>query len=128
MSLLYTTHYMEEAERLCDRIVVVEHGKVSAEDTLSGLHQRASVPHKLVVELVSPSATLASAVGALAGVSSAQLNGALLEVSMTGIEVGPAVLSWLVSQGHPCSHFATDRPSLEHVFLTLTGRSLRDSQ
>jgi len=74
-ALLYTTHYMEEAERLADRIVVIDHGKVIADDTLAGLQSR---------------------VAAVAGVRATDRG-----------EGAPGV-------------------SLETVFLTLTGRSLRD--
>src|SRR5664279_2560454 len=44
-TLIYTTHYMEEAERLCDRIVIIDHGKVVADDTLQGLHKPVSYTH-----------------------------------------------------------------------------------
>src|SRR3954470_15925651 len=50
-TLVYTTHYMEEAERLCDRIVIIDHGKVIADDTLNGLHRMLPVTNVLAVEL-----------------------------------------------------------------------------
>ncbi len=50
-SILYTTHYMEEAERLCDRIVIIDHGRVVADDTLRGLYARLPSANRLVVEL-----------------------------------------------------------------------------
>jgi len=50
-TLLYTTHYMEEAERLCDRMVIIDHGKVIADDTLQGLHRLLPVANLLTVEL-----------------------------------------------------------------------------
>ena len=50
-TLLYTTHYMEEAERLCDRLVIIDHGKVIADDDLQGLHRMLPVANLLTVEL-----------------------------------------------------------------------------
>src|ERR1700677_4961365 len=50
-TLIYTTHYMEEAERLCDRIVIIDHGKVIADDTLQGLHKLLPVANVLAIEL-----------------------------------------------------------------------------
>ena len=52
-TLIYTTHYMEEAERLCDRIVIIDHGKVIADDTLPGLHRMLPVTNVLAIELES---------------------------------------------------------------------------
>ena len=51
--LLYTTHYMEEAERLCDRIVVIDQGRVVAEDTVRGLYRLLPAANRLVVELAA---------------------------------------------------------------------------
>src|SRR5207248_7919489 len=50
-TLVYTTHYMEEAERLCDRIVIIDHGKVIANDTLRGLYRSLPASNVLVIEL-----------------------------------------------------------------------------
>ena len=50
-TLLYTTHYMEEAERLCDRVIIIDHGKVVADDTLQGLYRLLPVTNLLAVEL-----------------------------------------------------------------------------
>ncbi len=50
-TIVYTTHYMEEAERLCDRIVIIDHGKVIANESLPGLYRRLPLIQKLVVEL-----------------------------------------------------------------------------
>ena len=127
VGLLYTTHYMEEAERLCDRIVIIDQGKVIASDTLRGLHKRVPTQNTLRVELEGPSADgLVAAVRGLPGVLKADCTGESLTVGLTGLDKAPAVLAWLSAQGQSYGHFVTERPSLEHVFLTLTGRSLRD--
>src|SRR5271168_522658 len=52
-TLIYTTHYMEEAERLCDRIVIIDHGKVIANDTLQGLHKLLPITNIIAIDLDS---------------------------------------------------------------------------
>ncbi len=128
-TLLYTTHYMEEAERLCDRLVIVDHGRVIADDTLQGLHKMLPVANLLQVDLradAAQSIPLAD-LRALPGVGSVEQNGTQLRIGVREIAASsPAILQWLVDHGHAFDHFASERASLESVFLTLTGRSLRD--
>ena len=126
-TLIYTTHYVEEAERLCDRIVIVDHGRVMADDTLSGLFRRLPATNRLLIHL-SGSADPSKELAAVAGVESAQLQGQRLSIWLRDLVADtPRVLDWLGSHGHRYEHVASEAPSLETVFLTLTGRSLRDS-
>jgi linearmycin/streptolysin S transport system ATP-binding protein len=129
-ALLYTTHYMEEAERLCDRIVIVDQGKVVAQDTLQGLYRSLPAANELRIELGSVLAEGAwlAEVRALAGVTSARIEGERLSVGMTSLSAcAPGVLAWLSAHGHPYHHVHSERGNLEAVFLALTGKSLRDS-
>lgn len=128
-TLVYTTHYMEEAERLCDRIVIVDHGHVVANDTLGGLHRMLPATNKLLIELVDGRVFGdVSGLRALPGVQSADLTGSRLSVWLEDLSIAtPAVLSWLLAKGYRFDRLATEAPNLETVFLTLTGRSLRDS-
>jgi ABC-2 type transport system ATP-binding protein len=128
-TLLYTTHYMEEAERLCDRVVIVDHGKVVADDTLQGLYRLLPVTNQLVVELDNARNGLPlSDLQSLPGVHSAKLDAGKLRIGLRDLSTEtPRVLEWLVEHGCPYHHVATERADLETVFLTLTGRSLRDS-
>ena len=127
-TLLYTTHYMEEAERLCDRMVIIDHGKVIADDTLQGLHRLVPVANLLDVELEDPDRRLPTEeVRALAGVVSVEAEPGTLRIGVRDLAAdSPGILQWLVDRGHPFQHVASERASLETVFLTLTGRSLRD--
>ncbi|HEX3877642.1 MAG TPA: ABC transporter ATP-binding protein [Bryobacteraceae bacterium] len=128
-TLIYTTHYMEEAERLCDRLVIIDHGKIIADDDLQGLHRMIPVANLLTVELANGSAGALSvdAVKALEGVETAELRGSTLKVGLRDLALdSPRVLQWLVERGCRFEHLASERASLESVFLTLTGRSLRD--
>jgi ABC-2 type transport system ATP-binding protein len=128
-TLVYTTHYMEEAERLCDRIVIVDHGHVIANDTLAGLYRRLPATNKLLIDLVD-GAKLSDAgpVRAVPGVQSAELAGNQLSVWLQDLsDFAPGVLGWLAAGGHRFDHVSSETPNLETVFLTLTGKSLRDS-
>jgi ABC-2 type transport system ATP-binding protein len=127
-TLLYTTHYMEEAERLCDRIIIIDHGKVIANDTLHGLHRMLPVTNVLAVELEKVDGFKSDALLTLPEVESAELREGILRVGLHSLTTGaPAVLRWLAENGHAYQHVTSERPDLETVFLTLTGRSLRDA-
>jgi len=128
-TLIYTTHYMEEAERLCDRIIIIDHGKVIADDTLHGLHKLLPVTNVLAIELDSPDGFDPNWLKALPEVESVELRDRLLRVGVHDLSSGaPAILCWLSEKGQPYQHVASERPDLETVFLTLTGRSLRDAR
>ena len=128
-TLLYTTHYMEEAERLCDRIVIIDHGKVIADDTLRGLARLMPLSNVLTIELEGGADGLAlDQLQHLGEVRSAQLHGGTLRIGVRDLAAEtPRILQWLVDGGHPYRHVMSERADLETVFLTLTGRSLRDS-
>jgi ABC-2 type transport system ATP-binding protein len=127
-SIVYTTHYMEEAERLCDRIVIVDHGRVIANDTVRGLYGLLPGSRRLSVELRGDAgAGLAEAVRALPAVASAQIIDGLLTAVLDDLAAGaPGVLSLLQQRGVAYDHVVSERGDLQTVFLTLTGRSLRD--
>ncbi|HVC20217.1 MAG TPA: ABC transporter ATP-binding protein [Vicinamibacterales bacterium] len=128
-ALLYTTHYMEEAERLCDRIVIIDHGRVVADDTLRGLYARLPSTNRLTIELDGGDRDFAvDDLRRLPGVRSAELARDVLTVGLDDVSAGaPAVLQWLSGTGRRCTHLASERGNLETVFLALTGRSLRDA-
>jgi ABC-2 type transport system ATP-binding protein len=127
-TLIYTTHYMEEAERLCDRIVIIDHGKVIANDTLQALHQLLPVTNVIAVELDLADGFKPEQMLALTGVKSAELKQNTLRVGVHDLSrEAPGVLRWLAENGHSFHHVSSEQPDLETVFLTLTGRSLRDS-
>ncbi|MBC7727785.1 MAG: hypothetical protein H7242_09240 [Microbacteriaceae bacterium] len=127
-ALLYTTHYMAEAERLCDRLVVMDHGRVVAADTLAGLYQRLPMVQVLTLTVGGPVDLLALTRDA--GAADARQQGTTLQVGLaghTGLAAPAAtVLGWLAAHGHEVSHLASARANLEDVFLALTGRQLRD--
>jgi ABC-2 type transport system ATP-binding protein len=126
---VYTTHYMEEAERLCDRIIIVDHGKVIANDSLEAV--RRLVPGVNLIEMAIENAGVDgwyAGLRLLPDVDSVELQGALLRVTMRDLtDTSPRVLEWLREHGYRYSHLASQRADLETVFLTLTGRSVRNA-
>jgi ABC-2 type transport system ATP-binding protein len=128
-TLIYTTHYMEEAERLCDRIVIIDHGRVIADDTLQGLHKLLPVTNVLAVELDHADGFHPEQMLGLPEVKSSELKQGTLRVGLHDLSRGaPGILRWLAENGHSFHHVSSEQPDLETVFLTLTGRSLRDSR
>jgi ABC-2 type transport system ATP-binding protein len=121
-TLVYTTHYMEEAERLCDRLIVIDHGEVIANDTLQGLYGMIPVTNILAFEVDE------FPLDRLPAVRSAEYSNGVLRVGVHDLTADTAaILNWMSANGHTCRHVVSERPDLETVFLSLTGRSLRDS-
>jgi ABC-2 type transport system ATP-binding protein len=128
-TVVYTTHYMEEVERLCDRIVIVDHGRVLADDTLTGLLAGAHLGNKLTLKYdLAPDAAALAEIRNLPGVVQVDLGGT--EVSVSANDLGtaaPRVLERLAARGFSCQELTSRRANLEDVFLALTGRTLRDT-
>jgi ABC-2 type transport system ATP-binding protein len=127
-TLVYTTHYMEEAERLCDRLIVIDNGKVIADDTLHGLYRLLPVTNLLEIELANPAEAFPiTELAALPEVKTAEIRADVLKIGLHDLSSGaPKILQWLADHAHPYQHVVSARPDLETVFLSLTGRSLRD--
>lgn len=130
-ALLYTTHYMEEAERLCDRIAIVDSGRVIAEGTLRELLKLLPASNRLRVEVEGSSELPLAELQALPGVAEEaepSFEDGRLSVSLADLSVGTAsVLGWLTARGATPGHLASERGNLEAVFLHITGRRLRDA-
>jgi ABC-2 type transport system ATP-binding protein len=128
-TLIYTTHYMEEVERLCDRIVIIDHGRVLADDSLPGLLARAPLTNNLALKYdLPPDAAALDEVANLPGVTKVALNGTELSVAATDLgATAPRVLERLAARGFSCQELTSRRANLEDVFLALTGHSLRDT-
>lgn len=130
-ALLYTTHYMEEAERLCDRIAIVDSGRVIAEGTLRELLKLLPASNRLRVEVEGSTELPLGELQALPGVAEEaepSFEDGRLSVSLADLSVGTAsVLGWLTARGANPGHLASERGNLEAVFLHITGRRLRDA-
>ena len=128
-TVVYTTHYMEEVERLCDRIVIVDHGRVLADNTLEALLASAPVGNKLTLQYDgAPDSAALAEIRGLPGVVQVDLVGT--EVSVSANDLGTAasrILERLAARGFSCQELTSRRANLEDVFLGLTGRTLRDT-
>ena len=128
-TLLYTTHYMEEAERLCDRIVIIDHGRVIADDSPGGLYARLPASNEVRVGLGrAPGPALLAALRAIPGIrrAEAQAPGLVLDTDGFGAPLA-ACLEALAAAGEPVRSVEAGRASLERVFIALTGHALRDA-
>ena len=129
MTVLYTTHYMEEAQELSTRIGIMDHGKLIALGTLAELTRL--VGEEDVVELgVGDAATppeLLSALGAVPGISQvSRANGTVRLLARDGHAALPELIGLTNAHGTRVTHVNIRQPNLEAVFLHLTGRALRD--
>jgi ABC-2 type transport system ATP-binding protein len=125
-TVLLTTHYMDEAERLCNRVAIVDRGKVIASGSPRELV--ASVVGREVVEFETADEGLAADdLRDLPGVLAVrrQAPGWALTVDRVHVAV-PALLERVLARGHALAGLSTHRATLEDVFVTLTGRRLRD--
>ncbi|MEO8056893.1 MAG: ABC transporter ATP-binding protein [Burkholderiales bacterium] len=124
-ALVYTTHYMEEAERLADRIVIIDHGKVVASGTLADLLRALPAAQTLAID-IEGTPDLA-ALQRIAGVKQVQLDAGTLTVGLDDLtRSASAVLQAVSASGASVRHLSSGRANLEDVFLALTGRQLRD--
>jgi ABC-2 type transport system ATP-binding protein len=127
-TILLTTHYMDEAERLCGRIAIMDHGKVIALGTPRELIASIGVEH--VVEFSAGGAGRPVAIGALSAIEGVRKvrneNGSIELLVMELHRAVPALLEELGRQNVPLTELRTHSASLEDVFVTLTGRHLRD--
>ncbi len=124
-TVVLTTHYMEEAERLCDRVAIIDHGKVIALGTPAQLVASLGAEH--VVEFESETAVDPGPLAALAGVREASEDGGAVRLSVTEVHRAvPALMAELARQGAELTRLTTHHATLEDVFVALTGRHLRD--
>ena len=125
-TIFLTTHYLEEADALCDRVMVIDHGKIIAEGVPDDLKRRIS--GDVVTLSVNGDAGKAQAILAdHQGVREISIDGKAIRMTVEhGEEALPGMLRALDEQDITLRSIQLARPTLDDVFLTLTGRSLRD--
>ncbi len=126
-TVLLTTHYMDEAERLCDRVAIVDHGKVIALGTPAELI--ASLRAANVIEFASEPELPEAALLALPGATEIHRRGPIQALSVGSLsETVPALLAAIDRAGARLVNLSTHRATLEDLFVALTGRELREGQ
>jgi ABC-2 type transport system ATP-binding protein len=126
-TILLTTHYMDEAERLCDRVAIMDHGQVIARGTPRELIASIGVDHVVEFSAAAPLAPDLDALGRIAGVRDIKSDGGVIRMQALELHrVIPSLLEELGRQGVPLAELRTHSATLEDVFVSLTGRHLRD--
>ncbi|MFP5309259.1 MAG: ABC transporter ATP-binding protein [Actinomycetes bacterium] len=127
MAVLYTTHYMEEAERLCDRVGIIDRGRLQAEGTRPELVATLGQLDTVTVDATGATDAAADALRRLDGVADVSTSdaGLVVTVADAGGRLG-ALLAEATAAGAQVRAVRVDEPDLEAVFLHLTGRALRD--
>jgi ABC-2 type transport system ATP-binding protein len=125
--VLYTTHYMEEAESLCDRLAIVDHGRIIANGTLPELRRMLGERDVLRLSGVFAPAAAREAAERLGGVEALHADDVLLILSMAhASERLPAVFAALAACGAEVRGVTLTQPNLESLFIKLTGNELRE--
>ncbi len=127
-TVVLTTHYMEEADQLCDRVAIMDHGHVLALDTPDALKRSTGADTILTVKVDRDGERLASAlVSELGGVVSTRVAGDIVTVQVRGAErLVPRTVNIAETAGVAVLDLAVAEPSLETVFINLTGKELRE--
>jgi ABC-2 type transport system ATP-binding protein len=124
-TVVLTTHYIEEAEQLCDRIAIIDHGKIIAEGTPSALIAASKALPRVTVQTSKPLDEARAA--KLHGVVAVERENGRLTLATS--RVGETVIDlvkWIEADGNELSDMQVRKPTLEDVFIELTGRKLRD--
>jgi ABC-2 type transport system ATP-binding protein len=126
-TVLLTTHYMEEAERLCDRVAILDHGKVIALGSPRELIAGLGAEHVVEFTLAESASGLEADLGTLPGVQALQQQDGMYSLTVTELHQAlPAIMSLLERRGRHLASLTTHHASLEDVFVSLTGRHIRD--
>lgn len=125
--MLLTTHFMEEAERLCDRVAILDHGRIVALDTPAALIHGLEAEERVIFSLdggLPPALE-----SALSEAGRVEVQGERVVVHRKDGRKAPLVsevVSLLTAQAVPFRDLRTEQPNLEDVFLSLTGRKMRE--
>ena len=126
-TIIYTTHYMEEVEILCDRVIILDKGKIIAEGTVDELKKLAKVEEKITVETNELSEKVLHEISSLKNVLEVTYNQGVLKVAFgKGKENLISIIEFFKENKIEYSKIFSERPTLNDVFLELTGKELRD--
>ncbi|MCH7716619.1 MAG: ATP-binding cassette domain-containing protein [Gemmatimonadetes bacterium] len=126
-TILLTTHHMEEAERLCDRVAVIDHGKVIAQGSPRALIESLGAEHVVQFALANGDSIDHATLGSLPGVERVSAVDGRTQLTVMHVhEAVPALMTLLQQRRAELSELTTHHATLEDVFISLTGRHLRD--
>ncbi len=126
-TIVYTTHYMEEVEILCDRIIILDKGKVIAQGTCDELKNLANIEEKVTVEIQNLKTKNIEEIRAIKNVADVKYNDNILLITYTkGKNNLIDLIDYFKTKKIPYNKIFSERPTLNDVFLELTGKELRD--
>ena len=127
-TIMLTTHYMEEADKLCDRVAIMDHGKILALDTPTELKRSVGADTIVTVKAIGDPTTLAAAFESrLEGLTRTRPTSDGVELQIRGSDrLVPRVVEAAESAGFSLADLSVAEPTLETVFIGLTGKELRD--
>jgi ABC-2 type transport system ATP-binding protein len=126
-TILLTTHYMEEADKLCDRVAIMDHGHLLALDTPANLKRSIDADTQVKVTADKDLAGLAKHLGTLPGVTEARVVEDVVIVTARGRKgLLPSIVDHAEQGGFTVTDLSASEPTLETVFIQLTGKDLRE--
>lgn len=126
-TIVYTTHYMEEVEIICDRIIILDKGKIIATGTSDELKKKAKIEEKVTVEVNDLNEKYIEEIKKLENVDDVTYNGNILLVTYKkGKNNLVELIDYLKKESIRYNKIYSERPTLNDVFLELTGKELRD--
>lgn len=127
MTVIYTTHYMEEVEAISTRIIIMDHGTIIAEGTKESLKEEIENEKRYTIQVEENGKIPHDDFFAVEGVKAVKADGDTIEItSLKGIENLDRIIAMLSDRGERIRNITSESASLEMVFLNLTGRKLRD--
>ena len=127
MTVIYTTHYMEEVEAISSRIIIMDHGTIIAEGTKEALKESIENEKRYTIEVEENGRIPTDDFYAIEGVKSVKTEGETIEItSLKGVENLDRIIALISDRGEKIRNITSEAARLEMVFLKLTGRKLRD--
>lgn len=127
ITLFMTTHYLEEADALCDRIAIIDRGRIVKIGTPSEL--KAGIGGDVIeISIKESEADITQLISKINGVSNVKRSGTIYRVKAPlGEEAAPAIIDAIREQGYHVSRISLSKPSMDQVYLEYTGREMRDA-
>lgn len=126
-TIVYTTHYMEEVELLCDRVIILDKGKILATGTTDELKELAKIEEKISIEVADIDAKYLDKIKEFKNIDTVNYNGNILLITYKkGKNNLVEIMEYLKNNNIKYNKIFSERPTLNDVFLELTGKELRD--
>ncbi|MBB6697947.1 ABC transporter ATP-binding protein [Clostridium algidicarnis] len=126
-TIIYTSHYMEEVESICNDVAIIDKGRVIAKGSKEELKDFVYTEEKIIIRVSAVSFTLVNNIKAIKGIKECEVEENLLNITSEKNEVGiSSILTIIEQSGVEILSVNIEKPTLESVFITLTGRKIRD--